>query len=60
MRYWNDFLSAVQARQAEISYSLALGNASDYATYQRLVGEVAGLEAAKEMLNNLLKEDQDD
>jgi hypothetical protein len=39
---------------------MAQGNAPDYAKYQRLVGEVAGLQAAKDILNNLLQEDQDD
>jgi len=39
---------------------LSTGNAADYASYQRLVGHIAGLDEALEILNNLLKEDDDD
>ena len=60
MRYVSDFIGAVKARQAEIAAGLAHGNAPDYNAYQRLVGENLGLEASLEMLNHLLKEDEDD
>ena len=50
----------MKARQAEIAAGLAHGNASDYAVYQRLVGEFQGLQSAMDILNNLLKEDEDD
>lgn len=60
MRYWSDFLSAVEARQADIAKSLAAGNAQDYAKYQRLVGEIAGLQMSKDILDNLLREDEDE
>jgi hypothetical protein len=60
MKLLSDFISAVEARQAEIANGLAHGNASDYYAYQRLVGENLGLEASLEILNHLLKEDEDD
>jgi len=60
MKLISDFVSAVKARQAEIAAGLAHGNASDFNAYQRLVGENLGLEASLEMLNHLLKEDEDD
>ena len=60
MRYVSDFIDAVKARQAEIGRSLLAGNAADFSAYQRLVGEHAGLESALDILNNLLKEDEDD
>jgi hypothetical protein len=60
MKLLSDFISAVEARQTEIAKGLAHGNASDYYAYQRLVGENLGLEASLEILNHLLKEDEDD
>ena len=60
MKLISDFIGAVKARQAEIANGLAHGNAPDYVAYQRLVGENQGLEASLEILNHLLKEDEDD
>ena len=60
MKVLSDFIGAVKARQAEIAKGLAHGNASDFNAYQRLVGENLGLEQSLEILNYLLKEDEDD
>jgi hypothetical protein len=60
MRYISDIISAVKARQLEIAKSLAQGTASTHEAYQRLVGEYAGLERSLEIINNLLKEEEDD
>lgn len=60
MKFVSDFISAVKARQAEIAAGLVHGNAPDYVAYQRLVGENHGLEASLDILNYLLKEDEDD
>lgn len=60
MKLISDFIGAVKARQAEIAAGLAHGNAPDYVAYQRLVGENLGLEQSLEILNYLLKEDEDD
>lgn len=56
----SDFIGAVKARQAEISTGLTNGNCVNFESYQRLVGQYQGLEEALEILNNLLKEDDDD
>jgi hypothetical protein len=60
MRYVSDFIAAVESKQAEIAASLANGSASDFNSYQRLVGEYSGLQMSIDILNNLLKEDEDD
>ena len=60
MKLVADFIGAVKARQAEIAQGLAHGNAADFNAYQRLVGENLGLEQSLDILNYLLKEDEDD
>ena len=60
MLYQEDFIGAIKIRQGEISLSLTTGHAADYVTYQRLVGQYAGLAEALNILNNLLKEDEHD
>ncbi len=60
MRYLSDFIDAVEARKAEIAKSVIAGNCINYEAYQRLVGTNAGLEEALDILNNLLKEEEDD
>lgn len=59
MRYVSDIIDAVKARQVEIEKALAQGNASNYDSYQRLVGEYAGLATAIDIINNLLKEEEE-
>jgi hypothetical protein len=60
MRYVSDFIGAVKVRQAEIAAGLTHGNAVDFSAYQRLVGEYQGLQSSLDIINNLLKEDDDD
>ena len=60
MRYLSDFIGAVEARKAEIAKSVIAGNCINYEAYQRLVGTNAGLEEALDILNNHLKEEEDD
>jgi hypothetical protein len=60
MRYVSDFIGAVKSRQRTISDSLVNGNAVNFETYQRLVGQHQGLEEALVILNDLLKEDESD
>jgi hypothetical protein len=59
MRYVEDFVGKVKARQAEIALSLVAGNAPNYESYLKLVYEHQGLEKALNILNNLLKEDDE-
>jgi hypothetical protein len=60
MRYVSDFIGAVKARQAEISAGMSNGNCVNFESYQRLVGQYQGLTEALEIINNLLKEEEDD
>jgi hypothetical protein len=60
VRYVGDFIGAVEARQKTIAQSLVDGNAVNFETYQRLVGQHQGLAEALVILNNLLKEDEID
>lgn len=60
MRYVSDFIGAVKARQAEISAGLTNGNCVNFESYQRLVGQYQGLQEALDIINNLLKEEDDD
>jgi hypothetical protein len=60
MRYISDFVGAVKARQAEISAGMTNGNCVNFESYQRLVGQYQGLTEALEIINNLLKEEEDD
>jgi CRISPR/Cas system CSM-associated protein Csm2 small subunit len=55
-----DLIAGIRASQSEISLSLARGNASTWEAYQRMVGQYQGLEQALEILNNILKEPDDD
>ena len=56
----SDIIHAVKARKSEIADSLAQGHASTWDAYQRLVGEVQGLERSLEIINNLLEREEDD
>lgn len=60
MRYLEDYIGAIESRQAEIRLSLADGNAATWEAYQRVVGHYAGLKEALDILNNLLKEEDED
>ena len=59
MRYVSDIIDAVKARQVVIEKSLAAGHASSFDSYQRLVGEYAGLSTAIDIINNLLNEEEE-
>jgi hypothetical protein len=60
MRTISDLIGGIKARQAEIASSLVAGNATNWESYIRLVGHNAGLQEALEILNNLMKEDDDE
>ena len=49
-----------EAEQARISQSLVEGHAVNFETYQRLVGQYQGLEKALDILDNILKEPNED
>ena len=55
-----DLIGAIKTRQAEIASSLAGGMATTWESYQRLVGHNQGLQEALDILNNLLKDEDED
>ena len=56
----SDIIHAVKARQDEIAKALAEGHATTWEAYQRLVGEVQGLQRTLEIINNLLEKEEDE
>jgi len=60
MKTIGDLIGEIKSRQAEIASSLAAGNAANWETYQRMVGQHQGLTEALGILDNLMKEDRDD
>jgi hypothetical protein len=60
MRYVSDYIGAVEAEKRKISESLVNGNAMTFDAYQRLVGQHQGLVKALDILNDLLREEDDD
>jgi hypothetical protein len=60
MKTLSDLIGGIKARQAEIASSLVAGNAANWESYTRLVGHNSGLQEALEILNNLMKEDENE
>ena len=52
-------IGALKARQAEIAAALASGNASTWESYQRMVGNFHGLQESMDILNKLLKDEDE-
>lgn len=59
-RSTSDFIGMCKAEQARISQSLVEGHAVNFESYQRLVGQYQGLEKALDILDNILKEQDED
>lgn len=55
----SDLIGGIKARQSEIAVSLAAGNAANWESYQRMIGHYAGLKEALDILENLMKEDDE-
>lgn len=60
MRYVGDLIDQIKARQLKIAQSLAHGHAPTWEAYQRLVGQHQGLEDTLDIINDLLKEPDED
>lgn len=60
MRHVSDLIAAVKAEQAKISASLTNGHIPNFETYQRLVGQYQGLTLTLDIIDNLLKEKDED
>ena len=52
-------IGAFKTRQAEISQSLAVGNAATWEAYQRMVGEHLGLKKALDIIDDLMRDDDE-
>jgi hypothetical protein len=50
----------LKSRQAEISLALAAGHAASWDAYQRMVGEHLGLKRALDIIDDLMREDDED
>lgn len=59
MRTISDLIGALKSRQAEISLALAAGNAASWDAYQRMVGEYLGLKKALDIVDDLMREDDE-
>jgi len=59
MNIIGDLIGALKSRQAEIAASLASGNAGTWETYQRMVGNFQGLQESLDILNKLLKDENE-
>jgi hypothetical protein len=56
MKTIGDLIGGIKSRQAAIAASLAAGNAANWETYHRMVGQNSGLQEALDILNELMKE----
>ena len=59
MKTVGDLIGGLKARQAEIAASLAAGNAANWESYHRMVGQYSGLQEALDILNKLLKDEDE-
>jgi hypothetical protein len=59
MKTISDLIGGIKASQGEIALALATGKAPTWEAYHRMVGQHQGLEDALEILNNLLREDDE-
>ena len=59
MRTLSDLIGSIKARQADIAASLAAGNAANWESYHRMVGHHAGLAEALQILDDLLKDEDE-
>jgi len=60
MNIISSLISAVKVEQDKIRESMVAGHVINFETYQRLVGQFQGLDKSLEILNDLLKEKDDD
>lgn len=51
-------IHVIKLRQAEIAQSLSLGNAFNWESYQRMVGEVQGLQYVLDSIDKMLDEEK--
>ena len=56
----SDLIAVLKQRRAEIGESIANGNAGSIEVYNLLVGQRQGLGMALDIIDDLLKEDEED
>jgi hypothetical protein len=54
----DQLIHRIKVRQAELQVSLAVGNAPNWETYQRIVGNYQGLQDAMDIIDNMLEEEK--
>jgi hypothetical protein len=59
MELTKGFLHALKLKQEEIKNSMVNGNFVNFESYQRYVGIYQGLQEALDILDNLMKEEDD-
>jgi hypothetical protein len=60
LQYSEFLLRKIRERQQTLSRTLSTGSAQDYAQYQRLVGEISGLNFTEQEIVNLHANLEDD
>lgn len=60
MRYESDYISVLKGRIEELKDEISRGYCNDFAAYCKAVGVVAGLRESLELLENLLKGNEDE
>ena len=55
----NQLIHRIRVRQAEIQVSLANGTPVTWEAYQRMVGEHQGLQAVMDMIDSMLREEEE-
>lgn len=60
MRVLSDLISAIKASQSELKDSLAGGYAPNIESYNRMVGQYAGLQESLDILERLMDEENDE
>ncbi|MEK9695439.1 MAG: hypothetical protein VW270_06710 [Candidatus Poseidoniales archaeon] len=60
IKYSEYLLRKVRERQDKLSQTLSSGSAQDFAQYQRIVGEISGLNFTEQEIVNLLSKMDDE
>jgi hypothetical protein len=60
MTFTEELIRMLETKRSEIAASLAAGNATNWESYNRIVGQNQGLTEALGMINFLLKEEDED
>jgi len=57
----SEFIKRLKSADQNLTLAISSGvNVHDYATYQRMVGQKAGIQEALDIVNEILSEDEED